>query len=55
MATPLQPQIARLPDLAAWTASKSCFLFGPRQTGKTFLIRKTLPKARVYDLLDSLR
>ncbi len=53
MATPSDTAIPRLPDLAAWTASKSCFLFGPRQTGKTFLIRRTLPKARVYDLLDT--
>ena len=26
---------------------------GPRQTGKTFLVRHALPAARVYDLLDS--
>src|SRR5207244_945230 len=25
----------------------------PRQTGKTFLVRRALPMARVYDLLDS--
>jgi hypothetical protein len=31
---------------------KTLFLFGPRQTGKTFLIRHALPKAKVYDLLD---
>jgi predicted AAA+ superfamily ATPase len=47
------PVIARLPDLAAWLAKKSHFLFGPRQTGKTFLVRRALPRARVYDLLDS--
>ncbi len=32
---------------------KSCFLFGPRQTGKTSLIRHALAKYRVYNLLDS--
>ena len=32
---------------------KSCFLFGPRQTGKSSLIRHALAKYRVYDLLDS--
>lgn len=34
-------------------AKKSFFLFGPRATGKTTLIRRQLPQARVYDLLDS--
>jgi predicted AAA+ superfamily ATPase len=35
------------------TAHKSCFLFGPRQTGKSMLIRETLPKGTpVYELLD---
>ena len=47
------PIIARAPDLAGWLAKKSHFLFGPRQTGKTFLVRRALPRARVYDLLDS--
>ena len=47
------PIIARIPDLVAWLAKKSHFLFGPRQTGKTFLVRRALPRARVYDLLDS--
>ena len=45
--------VDRLPDLAAWSARKSLFLFGPRQTGKTTLIRRQLPRARLYDLLDS--
>lgn len=47
------PVIERQPDLAGWLARKSHFLFGPRQTGKTFLVRRVLPAARVYDLLDS--
>ena len=51
-APPEPPVIARVPDLASWLAKKSHFLFGPRQTGKTFLVRRALPRARVYDLLD---
>lgn len=47
------PHIERLVDLNALLAKKSHFLLGPRQTGKTFLIRQTLDNARVYDLLDS--
>ena len=31
---------------------KSFFLFGPRSTGKSTLIREHLPQAMVYDLLD---
>jgi predicted AAA+ superfamily ATPase len=45
--------VDRLPDLRSWLKSKSHFLFGPRQTGKTFLIHQVLPDVRVYDLLDS--
>ncbi|MFZ0131838.1 MAG: AAA family ATPase [Desulfobacterales bacterium] len=45
--------IARLVDLNTLLAKKSHFLLGPRQTGKTFLIRHTLDDVRVYDLLDS--
>ncbi|MBT4087329.1 MAG: ATP-binding protein [Deltaproteobacteria bacterium] len=33
--------------------NKSCFLFGPRQTGKSYLIRKTLGDYRCYDLLKT--
>jgi predicted AAA+ superfamily ATPase len=40
-------------DFEKLLSQKSHFLFGPRQTGKTFLIRQTLKTARVYDLLDS--
>jgi predicted AAA+ superfamily ATPase len=47
------PVIGRVLDLAGLLAKKSHFLFGPRQTGKTFLVRQALPGARVYDLLDS--
>lgn len=45
--------IERLLNLPAFLEKKSHFLFGPRQTGKTFLIRHSLKGARLYDLLDS--
>jgi predicted AAA+ superfamily ATPase len=44
--------IPRALDIARLVRRKSLFLFGPRQTGKTALIRNVLPEARVYDLLD---
>jgi predicted AAA+ superfamily ATPase len=47
------PWVERILDLPALLEKKSYFLFGPRQTGKTFLIRHSLISARVYDLLDS--
>lgn len=56
MATPQAPPlvwIPRLLDLPALLAKRSHFLFGPRQTGKTTLVRHSLPKAKIYDLLDS--
>jgi uncharacterized protein len=53
MASGSSPEIPRALDLAALSAKKSHFLLGPRQTGKTFLVRRTLPGARVYDLLDT--
>ena len=52
MPTPTEPIVARALDLPALLARKSHFLLGPRQTGKTTLIRRALPRARVYDLLD---
>jgi len=51
--TPEAPYIQRVLDLPALLKKKSYFLFGPRQTGKTFLIRHTMEDVRVYDLLDS--
>ena len=42
----------RVLDLPSLLAAKSHFLFGPRQTGKTTLIRETLKDAEVFDLLD---
>jgi len=47
------PVIPRALDLTTLVARKSHFLLGPRQTGKTFLVRQTLPEARLYDLLDA--
>ena len=45
--------IKRFVDLNVLLDKKSHFLLGPRQTGKTFLIHRTLKNVRVYDLLDS--
>jgi predicted AAA+ superfamily ATPase len=39
-------------DLKSRLAQRSAFLFGPRGTGKSTWIRKSLPEARLYDLLD---
>lgn len=47
------PYIERLLDVRALLERKSHFLLGPRQTGKSFLIARTLKGARVYDLLDT--
>src|SRR5207245_4465538 len=44
--------IPRTLDIAGLSRRKSLFLFGPRQTGKTALIHRALPSAKVYDLLD---
>jgi len=49
----IAPYIQRILDLNDLLGKKSYFLFGPRQTGKTFLIRHTLKNARIYDLLDT--
>ncbi|MGH7819957.1 MAG: ATP-binding protein [Candidatus Binatia bacterium] len=49
----IEPVIERTLDLSHIVRKKSHFLFGPRQTGKTFWIRRTFPEARYYDLLDS--
>src|ERR1043166_2581231 len=45
--------VDRLVPLPSLLAKKSYFLFGPRQTGKTSLVRHTLAGVRLYDLLDS--
>src|ERR1051325_7329162 len=43
----------RLLDLGELSRSHSFFLLGPRQTGKSTLIRTSLPDALYIDLLDS--
>jgi len=40
-------------DLKALSSRKSYFILGPRQTGKTWLIRKQLKGAKIYNLLES--
>ena len=35
------------------SSSETCFLWGPRQTGKTTLLRQVFPGSRYYDLLLS--
>ena len=50
---PGAPRVGRALDLAPLLARKSHFLFGPRQTGKSTLLRATLPGVPVFDLLDS--
>ena len=40
-------------DLAAVLAQRSCLLLGPRQTGKTSLLRHTLRPDYAYNLLES--
>jgi len=46
---PMNPYVDRSLNPAE---PKSLFLFGPRQTGKSMLVRHSLPRARVFDLLD---
>lgn len=53
MAADESEPVERALDLAGGLARKSYFLLGPRQTGKTTLVRQQVPQARVYDLLDS--
>jgi predicted AAA+ superfamily ATPase len=45
--------VDRILDLLGLLAKKSYFLLGPRQTGKSSLIRRTLEGIKVYDLLDT--
>jgi predicted AAA+ superfamily ATPase len=43
----------RVLDLREIIKHKSVFLFGPRQTGKSTLVRETFPDAAIYDLLEA--
>lgn len=45
--------VPRILDLPKLLSAKSYFLFGPRQTGKTFMIRRQFPKARYYNLHET--
>ncbi len=44
-------KVIRCLDLRELLEKKSCFLFGPRQTGKSTLIRQQFPDAIYYNLL----
>ena len=44
--------IPRFLDVRALVERKSCFLFGPRQTGKSTLIRQQFADCRTWNLLD---
>src|SRR3990170_7972617 len=50
---PGTPVIERLLNLRDLLGKKSFFLFGPRQTGKTFWVRRSLGEVKTYDLLDT--
>ncbi len=43
----------RIIDLSSLVKRKSVFLFGPRQTGKTFYLKRTYPDSPFYNLLLS--
>ncbi|MFY9341922.1 MAG: AAA family ATPase [Planctomycetota bacterium] len=45
--------LTRSVDLTAATAKRSLFLFGPRQTGKSTLVRQQLADTRQFNLLES--
>ena len=53
MANKPTPYVPRILDIQSILKEKSCFLLGPRQTGKTSLIAHTLKEAPCYNLLDS--
>lgn len=44
---------ARTFDIAGTVQHRSAFLLGPRQTGKSTLVRAAFPDAAVYDLLEA--
>jgi len=50
MADPFIPRALQLSEI---TAERSVFLFGPRQTGKSTLLRRTMPGVPTFNLLDS--
>lgn len=40
-------------NLRTLVRHRSVLLFGPRQTGKSTLVRRTFPEAAFYDLLEA--
>lgn len=50
---PATPHVERLLDLPALLRKKSHLLLGPRQTGKSYLVRHALKGVKVYNLLES--
>lgn len=46
-------ELKRQLDLRPDAKKKSLFLFGPRQTGKTFLLNRLFPKSPFYNLLQA--
>jgi predicted AAA+ superfamily ATPase len=48
----VKAHFSRQLNLSKTLESRSAFLFGPRGTGKSTLIRNTYPDARYYDLLQ---
>ncbi|MEW6742242.1 MAG: AAA family ATPase [Planctomycetota bacterium] len=50
---PAPARPARAPGERIALPARSHFLLGPRQTGKTFLINRSLQGVRLYDLLDT--
>lgn len=53
MSNKITSYIPRILDIQPILKEKSCFLFGPRQTGKTSLIQHTFKNVPFYNLLDS--
>ena len=49
---PATPTIPRLLDVRALVERKTCFLFGPRQTGKSTLIGQQFADCPTWNLLD---
>ncbi len=47
----MMEKFKRVLDLREDSRKKSLFLLGPRQTGKTFLLKRTFPKSPFYNLL----
>lgn len=42
----------RILNLQSTARKKSLLLFGPRQTGKTFLLKRQFPHSMYFDLLE---